>query len=222
MDTTQRLILGSGSPRRQELLRLLDIPFEVRAPMVDERLLPGEVPADAPQRISRLKAESVAFDVGAGLVLAADTIVVHKGDILGKPRDGMDAVAMLRRLRGERHLVLTGVSVMDAAVGKHITDLCESRVWLRVMDDSEIEAYVKTGDPLDKAAAYAIQNTEFAPVARLEGCPANVMGLPLCHVVRGLRRLGATLPLSLPLRCDMRYGYSCALTGLVMPGAKGG
>ena len=215
-----RLILGSGSPRRRELMRLLEVPFQVHKPAVDERLLPEEVPADVPQRISRLKAESVARETRAGIVVAADTIVVHKGVILGKPRDAGHATAMLRRLRGERHLVLSGVTVMDAATGKQITELCESKVWLRPMDDSEIQDYVATGDPLDKAAAYAIQNTQFAPVARVVGCPANVMGLPICHVVRNLRRLGVKLPPTLATRCEMRYGYLCALTGHVMPGPK--
>ena len=215
-----RLILGSGSPRRQELMRLLEVPFAVRTPIVDERLMPDEVPADAPQRISRLKAESVASEIGEGIVVAADTIVVHKGEIFGKPNDADHAVEMLRRLRGERHLVLSGLTVMDVATGKQITELCESKVWLRPMGDSEVQAYVATGDPLDKAAAYAIQNTQFAPVARVVGCPANVMGLPICHVVRNLRRLGVKLPPTLATRCEMRYGYLCALTGHVMPGPK--
>ena len=214
------LILGSGSPRRQELMRLLDVPFEVRTPAVDERVMPDEAPADAPQRISRLKAESVVNEIGEGVVVAADTIVVHKGDILGKPRDASQAGAMLRRLRGERHLVLTGVTVMDAATGKRITELCETKVWLRDMDDAEIEAYVASGDPMDKAAAYAIQNTDFAPVTRVVGCPANVMGLPMCHVARNLRRLGVTLPPTSPTRCEIRYGYLCALTEYGMPGAE--
>jgi septum formation protein len=214
----QRLILASASPRRQELMNLLEIPFEVRVPEVDEGIEPGEIPAQVPQRISRLKAEWVVQEVGEGIVVAADTVVLHKGDILGKPRDALHAAAMLHRLRGERHLVLSGVTVMDAATGKQITELCESKVWLRPMDDAEIKDYVASGDPLDKAAAYAIQNTDFAPVAQVVGCPANVMGLPMCHVVRNLRRFGMTLPSTPPSRCEIRYGYLCALTAYVMPG----
>ena len=213
-----RLILASGSPRRQELMGLLEVPFEVWVPEVEERPQPGDVPAEVPQRFSRLKAKWVAREAGEGVVVAADTVVVHKGDILGKPRDASDACAMLRRLQGEGHLVLSGVTVMEAATGKVITDLCESKVWLRSMEDGEIEAYVASGDPLDKAAAYAIQNVEFAPVAQVVGCPANVMGLPMCHVVRNLRRLGMTLPPTPPTRCEIRYGYACALTEYVMPG----
>jgi MAF protein len=212
------IILASGSPRRRELMSLLGVPFDVHVPNVDEQPRPGEIPAELPQRISRLKAERVAREVGHGVVVAADTIVVHKGDILGKPSDADDALAMLRRLRGESHLVLSGVTVTDAESGKQITELCESKVLLRPMDDAEIERYVGSGDPLDKAAAYAIQNTEFAPVSQVVGCPANVMGLPMCHVVRNLRRLGVALPPTPPTRCEMRYGYMCELTDYVLTG----
>jgi MAF protein len=212
-----RLILASGSPRRRALMGLLNVPFEVRIPQVVEQAQRGEVPAEVPQRISRLKAEEIARDECRAVIVAADTVVVHKGDILGKPRDANDARDTLRRLRGGRHVVLSGVTVLDTASGKQITDLCESKVWLRLMDDAEIDIYVASGDPLDKAAAYAIQNAEFAPVSRVVGCPANVMGLPMCHVVRNLRRLGIVLPQTLPMRCEIRYGYVCALTAQVMP-----
>lgn len=220
MDGDGRLILASGSPRRRELMSLLGVAFEVRVPDVDERPGAVEIPVQVPQRISRLKAEQVAHWVDEGAVVAADTVVVHKGEILGKPRDAREACAMLRRLRGEPHLVLSGVTVLDAATGKEITELCESKVWLRPMHGAEIEAYVASGDPMDKAAAYAIQNTEFAPVAKVVGCPANVMGLPVCHVVRNLKRLGMALPQTPATRCEIRYGYLCALTERVMPGAE--
>ncbi len=218
---THKLILASASPRRRELIALLNIPFEVRVPAVQERLLPGEPPEAAPQRFSRLKAECVARETRphvpwAGIVLAADTIVVHRGQILGKPRDAAHARAMLRSLRGQPHQVLTGTTALDAATGRQITSLCSSQVWMRHMDEAEIAAYVASGDPMDKAAAYAIQNAEFAPVERLVGCPTNVMGLPMCHVVRDLRRLGLDLP---PTPCDMRPdGYLCALTEHVFSG----
>jgi septum formation protein len=214
------IILASGSPRRRELMRLLHIPFEVQVPEVDEQVAPGAIPADVPQELSRRKAEWLVSQVDHGIIVAADTVVVHKGDILGKPRDAEDARNMLRRLRGERHFVLSGVTVLDAFTGKQITELCESKVWLRPMTEKEIADYVASGDPMDKAAAYAIQNEDFAPVSRVVGCPANVMGLPMCHVVRNLRRLGVTLPSSRPTGCQIRYGYLCALTGLVMPGAE--
>lgn len=214
----RRIILASASPRRQQLMAELGIPFDVWVPQVDERPRPAEIPAEVPQRISRLKAEWVARQVKDAIVVAADTVVVHRGVILGKPRDAAHACEMLRRLRAERHLVLSGVSVLDNASGKLVAELCETTVWLRDMDDAEIETYVSSGDPLDKAAAYAIQNAEFRPVSRVVGCPANVMGLPMCHVVRSLRRVGVKLPPSPAMRCDMRFGYTCALTQCVMPG----
>jgi septum formation protein len=196
-------------------MQLLEVPFVVHVPQVDERAEPDEIPAELPRRISKLKADRVAQSVRGGTVVAADTVVIHKGEIMGKPRDADDACAMLRRLRGDRHLVLTGLTVMEAASGKAITEVCESRVWLREMADAEIQDYVASGDPMDKAAAYAIQNRAFAPVARVDGCPANVMGLPMCHVVRNLRRLGHVLPPTKATECTIGYGYVCALRSYV-------
>lgn len=214
------IILASESPRRHELLSLLEIPFDVRVADVDETPLPSEAPVNLPQRLSRLKAEAVATEIDAGLVIGADTVVVHKGEILGKPEDDGDAVSMLRRLREERHRVFSGLTVMDAATGKQITDVCETKIWLRPMTDEEIAHYVAGGDPMDKAAGYAIQNDDFAPVSKAVGCPANVMGLPMCHVVRTLRRFGMELPATRPTQCAIRFGYHCALTEYVMPGAE--
>lgn len=212
MTTNKRLILASASPRRQELLQLLEIPFKVRAPDVEELLQPGELPSEAPQRFSRLKAGNIAHSAGKSIVLAADTIVVHEDEILGKPRDADHARDMLRRLRGKHHVVLSGITVMDTSTGEQITDLCESQVWMRDMDDDEIDAYVASGDPMDKAAAYGIQNVEFAPVERVVGCPANVMGLPMCHVIQSLQRLGIDSPLTQPTDCKMGHGdYVCPL-----------
>lgn len=220
MSDIASLVLASGSPRRHELLSLLEIPFEVRVADIDETPLPGEPPVNVPQRLSRLKAEAVAGEMDAGLIIGADTVVVHKGEILGKPDDGEEAAAMLRRLREERHRVFSGLTIMDAATGKQITDLCETKIWLRSMTDEEITRYVAGGDPMDKAAGYAIQNDEFAPVSKAVGCPANVMGLPMCHVVRNLRRFGIELPSTQPTQCAIRFGYHCALTEYVMPGAE--
>ncbi len=213
------LVLASGSPRRRELLATLRLPFTVQSPDVDESVQAGEAPFAYVQRLSVAKAAAVAPSLAEGMVVAADTIVVLQGNILGKPRDAEEASEMLRRQRGSQHRVLTSVTAHDAATGKAVTDVCESKVTLRMMSDEEIAAYVATGDPLDKAAAYAIQNTEFAPVEQVVGCPANVMGLPMCHVVRALRRQGVTLPASPATSCDITYGgYYCNLTEQVMPG----
>ena len=218
-DQPIKLLLASASPRRRELLALLGLPFKVEKPEVDETPHSEEPPAAFPQRLSREKAAAVAENCVDGYVIAADTIVVYQGEILGKPRDPAEARAMLRRLRGRSHRVLTGQTVYGVSTGKAITDLCESTVQLRAMSDEEIEAYVASGDPLDKAAAYAIQNVEYAPVEQVVGCPANVMGLPMCHVVRALRRHGITLPPTPPTDCRIQFGgYYCEIADTAMPG----
>lgn len=217
INTPPPIILASASPRRRELLALLGVPFDVRAADVDETPLPGEPPAEYPKRLSLLKARTVAETLAEGIVIGADTAVIHRGDILGKPADAAEARAMLQRLRGERHRVISGITVIEVATGKTITEACESTVFMRAMSDEEIEAYIASGDPMDKAGAYAVQNVEFAPVQKVVGCPANVMGLPVCHVVRNLRRLGVNLPDTPPTHCDIRYGYHCAITNYVMP-----
>src|SRR5690606_9006437 len=119
-------------------------------------------------------------------------------------------------------LVITGHTTLNVETGKIITDLCESKVTIREMSDEEIDAYVASGDPLDKAAAYAVQNEEFHPASEVVGCPANVMGLPVCHIARDLRRHGVALPESRPRACRIGYGYLCAIVDEVMPGAVQG
>ena len=218
-DIHPKLILGSASPRRKQLVAMLGLPFTVEKPDVDESAQEQEAPAELAKRLSREKAATIAANHEDGFIISADTIVVHYGEVLGKPRDVAHASQMLQRLRGQPHRVLTAVTIQNAATNKAITDICDSKVILRKMSDEEIEAYVATGDPLDKAAAYAIQNVEYAPVEQVVGCPANVMGLPMCHVVRSLRRHGVDLPPSDPIACRYSYGgYYCQIADSVMPG----
>lgn len=212
--------LASISPRRHELVGYLNLPFTPHRPDVDEASLPGEPPAEMVKRLSREKATAVAARLSEGIVIAADTIVVLLGRVLGKPRDEAEAGEMLRALRGRRHLVLTGHTTLNVATGKTITDVCESKVTMRELSDEEIEAYIASGEPMDKAGAYAVQDERFHPVANVIGCPANVMGLPLCHITRDLRRHGVALPPSEPLACRTGYGYLCAIVERVMPGAE--
>jgi len=221
LDKPMKLILGSASPRRKELVAMLGLPFTIEKPEIEEVQQEGEAPAEFAKRLSREKAAAIAtnHEPAEGFVISADTIVVHYGEVLGKPQDEDDARQMLKRLRGESHRVLTAVTIQNSATGKVITDICDSKVTLRQMSDDEIEAYVATGDPLDKAAAYAIQNVQYAPVEQVVGCPANVMGLPMCHVVRSLRRHGVELPASDPTQCRYSYGgYYCEIAEAVMPG----
>jgi MAF protein len=189
------VILASASPRRQELLALGGIDFRVSPVSLPEIAEPGEAPADFARRLSRAKARAGAANAPAGaLVIGADTIVVLDGEILGKPTDPAHAVELLRRLRGRTHVVLTAVTVLDLPADRELGDLIESRVPMRAYTDREIDAYVATGDPLDKAGAYAIQYPGFQPVdlARFEDCFANVMGLPVCCLLRLLARAGVT------------------------------
>lgn len=207
MSHIPRFILASGSPRRRELIASLGIPFEVVKSDVDETQHPGEPPYEYVKRLSIEKAEAVAGQVTASpaVVLAADTIVVlaadtigvdAQGEILGKPVDADDARQMLRRLRGRDHIVCTAVTV-DKIGAQHaaplrqtLTELTYTTVMMRDYADNEIEAYIASGDPFDKAGSYAIQHAGFHPVARIDGCYTNVVGLPLCAVRRALAGIG--------------------------------
>lgn len=208
---THALILASGSPRRRELMALLGLSFTVATADVDERPQPAEDPRQTVQRLSQAKARAAAGEGHRGLIVAADTVVVLDGHILGKPRDGAEATRMLRRLRGTEHRVYSGLTVLDTESGQALTGLVESRVWMRPYSDDEIARYVASNDPLDKAGAYAIQHAEFAPVARLEGCYASVMGFPLCHLWHMLRRMGVCPPTSPIEQCAARTNDRCAL-----------
>lgn len=186
------LILASTSPRRRALLGLLGVSFTLAAPDVDETPLVGETPAALAARLARAKAETVARGEPDAVVIAADTVVALGNEVLGKPVDAQDAAWMLRALRGAPHDVLTGVAV---AHGKQVWgEVVASQVTMRAYTDAEIAAYVASGDPLDKAGAYAIQHPGFQPVADLRGCYANVVGLPLCAMRRLLTQAGVAVP----------------------------
>ena len=171
------LVLASTSPRRRELLAQLGLRFDVLSVAVDERALPGELAADHVCRLALAKARAGAAQVAAACVLGADTVVVAQGDILGKPRDAGDAAAMLRRLSGRTHFVLSGVACVCG--GAHGVRLSESQVTFRALAADEIAAYCATGEPLDKAGAYAIQGRAAAFIRHLDGSYSGVMGLPL-------------------------------------------
>jgi MAF protein len=188
---TPRLILASNSPRRQQILSLAGWPFTVRPVEIDERPRPGEPPRGYVLRLALAKAQAAAGLAAPGeVILTADTTVADGERILGKPADAAEARAMLRGLRGRAHTVYTAIGVFDAASGRAATDLCSAQVWMRSYADEEMEAYIASGDPFDKAGAYAIQNARFSPVERFEGCYACIVGLPLCHVVRLLAPFG--------------------------------
>ena len=213
----ERLILASASPRRRELFSLLQVPFVAAAADVDEEIEEGESPQEMVCRLSLAKARAVAISYPEGLIVAADTIVALDGVVLGKPADEAGAVAMLRRLREREHTVLSGVTVYHPASGRVITELAESAVWMRAYADEEMAHYAASGDPLDKAGAYAIQHQNFSPVERIGGCYANVMGLPLCHLARALAQFGVTLTVDVPQACQGFTGHHCLVAGEILP-----
>jgi nucleoside triphosphate pyrophosphatase len=183
------LILASASPRRRELLRTLCSDFRVVPSDLEEALAAGSLGVAA-AGLALDKARAVAARVGEGVVLGADTIVVIDGQALGKPAGADEARAMLRRLRGREHEVITGVAVVDAHTGRSEAMAVVSRVRMTEYGEAEIEAYVATGEPLDKAGAYAIQGRGAALVAGLEGSFSNVVGLPLEETARMLAAFG--------------------------------
>lgn len=207
----RRLVLASGSPRRRQLLSLLGIPFVVKAVDVDERPLAGEPPSEMVLRVSQAKAFALAEVRPDELVVAADTIVVLDGQPLGKPKDADDAVRILHDLRHRPHSVYSGVAVWHAARRRMLTELAQSNVWMRNYSGEEVRAYVNSGDPLDKAGAYAIQHPGFDPVARVEGCWLNVMGLPLCHLTRALEQAGLVVPANVPGACQAFNQRACTI-----------
>jgi MAF protein len=183
----------------------------VQAAEIDESPRPGEAPDAYVLRLAEGKARAAARLVEAGaVVIAADTTVADGDEILGKPADAAQAAQMLRQLRGRIHRVYTGLAVLSTPDGTLIPDLGMTEVPMRAYSDAEIEAYTAGGDPLDKAGAYAIQHAGFHPVERLEGCYANVVGLPLCHVARVLTRFGLPPQQNIPAGCRAALGYACA------------
>ena len=191
-----RTILASSSPRRRELLARLLSRFEIIKPDIDESRRGVENLVDYARRLSLEKAEAVAqlLDGGPGLIIAADTIVLDGGELLGKPADAADARRMLRRLRKREHQVVTAFTLYlrypTGAAPRVITRHARTVVHMRDFSDAEIETYIASGDPLDKAGAYAIQNEEFRPVARIAGSYSNVVGLPLEALAEALAAQG--------------------------------
>ena len=188
------LVLGSGSPRRRELLTRAGIAFEVLPADIDEIAEIGEEPAAFALRLAREKAHAVALRIGATprhLVLGADTIVVIDADVLGKPIDPEDAVRLLSRLVGREHRVLTAVAVIASDRRAHAeTCVVTSRVSMHPASEAEIRRYVATGEPLDKAGAYAAQGEGRRFVERIDGSESNVIGLPIDETLALLRESG--------------------------------
>jgi MAF protein len=218
--TTQHplLVLASNSPRRRQLLALADWTFNVIVADVDETQHENESPAEYVLRLAETKARAITAHDDQ-IVLAADTTVMDGNDILGKPKDNVEAFAMLTRLRGRTHQVYTGVALLRLSDGLLLKSLSVTDVPMRDYSDEEIHAYIQTGDPLDKAGAYAIQHPQFHPVARMDGCYASVMGLPLCHLVRLMREMNIPAHDNIPQKCQALLEYQCPVSQAILSGA---
>ena len=214
------LILASNSPRRQQLLTLGGWRFGVSVTDIDESQLPAETPAEYVLRLAKMKAhKSAEYAQKENVVIAADTTVVDRDEILGKPLDEGDAVRMLKRLRGHTHQVYTGLALLRVRDGYALSDLSVTDVPMRDYSDEEINAYVRTGDPLDKAGAYAIQHADFHPVENLEGCFASVMGLPLCRLTHLLKQFDVNPETDVGVRCQVELQYDCPISNAILRGA---
>lgn len=213
----KNILLASASPRRRELLKLLHVPFDSISTDTDEARLDHESAPGMVERLSHLKANAAHTKSPDALVIAADTdveLVSTEGEhaILGKPRDPQEARAMLQALRNRPHNVFTGLTLADGTARE--TELIHTRVYMRDYSDGEIERYIASGDPFDKAAGYAVQHQNFRPVERVEGCFANVMGLPLCRLYHALAR-HTEMPAP-RLGCIAHPEVDCTIESLVL------
>ncbi|HEY6264934.1 MAG TPA: Maf family protein [Candidatus Acidoferrum sp.] len=186
-----KLILASASPRRAEILREAAIPFTVLSSAVDETPFPGESPQDHVRRLASAKAElAAARAVGPAIVIAADTVVTLEGRILGKPRSSDDARRMLEMLSGRTHSVVTGVALIRLPDAEQRTFVETTLVHFDKLSEEELNRYLATDEPYDKAGAYAIQGRAGRFIPRIEGCYFNVVGLPLARLQHSLNELG--------------------------------
>ena len=220
-------------------MSFIGLPFDVASADVDESLDPDESPKDYVLRLAEAKARALAGGgpprgppphprrplslweraEGEGrLIIGSDTAVVDAGETLGKPRDKGEAESMLRQLRGRTHQVYTGIALYDETSDKVFSELCVSDVPMREYSDAEMDAYISTGDPMDKAGGYAIQNGAFAPVEHFDGCFASVMGFPLCHLTRSLKKAGIEIDADLPQACSSSLSYECKISDAILRG----
>ena len=213
-----KILLASNSARRRELIKLTGWDFAAIATDTNEDRLPAEPARDYVMRLAREKTRAVPQEAPGEYVLTADTIVVENETLFGKPIDAEDARRILRELRGHNHTVMTAIALYDRNAQSLIMDLCSSIVPMRDYSEAEIDTYIASGDAMDKAGAYAIQNASFHPVSQFSGCFASVMGMPLCHLARSALKLGLTTTTGLPTRCQSTLSYECRIHEAVLRG----
>jgi len=188
------IILASASPRRRDILKKTGLKFTVDASRYKEELDSGLKPRSLARFLSREKAQSVAARHRNAVIIAADTFISFKGEVLGKPHTKGEALRMLRGLKGRVHRVITGFTIIDTKTGKKISRSAETKVYFRRLTMKEIESYVASGEPLDKAGGYAIQGLGSVLVRKIEGDFFNVVGLPLNMVIQSLKEFGVNVP----------------------------
>jgi MAF protein len=204
-----QLLLTSQSPRRREMLAWLGLPAGLTHADVDETPHNGELPSAIAVRLAIAKVQAVVSSNNSVWILGADTVVDLNGVSLGKPADPAEACAMLRQLRERSHAVHTGVALYHLGTRQVCTRRVTSLVRMRAYTDAEIEAYVCSRDPMDKAGAYAIQNSIFRPVTHVDRCYANVVGFPLCAIAALLEAWGLALTVDIPTLCLEHFDYRC-------------
>ena len=212
METQPILLLASSSPRRRQLLALGGWMFGIEVANIDETRRPAEDPAVYVRRLAEEKARAVLPRAHPDhVIIGADTSVVIDSDVLGKPASVEEAYQMLVRLRSRTHQVFTGIAVLRVSDARLWSEVVITDVPMRAYSDAEIDHYIQTGDPMDKAGAYGIQNPYFQPVAtgEMAGCYASVMGLPLCSLTVLLRQAGITPRADGPRNCQATINYQC-------------
>jgi MAF protein len=216
---TPNFLLASASPRRRELVHWMGWEVRAHAADVDESRRTGEHPCDYVHRLAQEKAHAaLPFRNDGEWIIASDTTVALDEEIFGKPQDAQDAREMLLHLRDKVHYVDTAVAILDPSSGRCEVEVCAAPVKMRAYSDEEIDAYIASGDPFDKAGAYAIQHRGFHPVEDFRSCFASVMGLPLCHVVRLAAKFGLPLPLETPKTCQVNLSYVCPVYQDILSG----
>jgi septum formation protein len=215
--------LASASPRRRDLMALTGWDVRLVSTDVNERTKSGEDAHALARRLAEAKARSAMERSNPeGILLAADTVVEHEGRLLGKPDDERDALRMLTELSGRNHTVVTALAIRAPDNGSVEIEVCATSVPMREYSTEELRAYVASGRVFDKAGGYGIQDEGFHPVEldRLDGCFANVMGLPLCHLVRAARRRGVEPPVDVPTACQAYTGYTCPVYAEILRDAS--
>jgi len=193
MSEKRKIVLASASPRRRELLALTGLSFTVDPSSYEEELVPAVKPRLLACRLSSEKARAVAKKHRNALIIAADTFIVYRDHLMGKPHTEKEALRMLCILNGRSHSVITGFTIVDTVTGKSLSKSVETKVWFRKLTKRELASYVRTGEPLDKAGAYAIQGLGSLIVEKIEGDYFNVIGLPLSSLAKALNKFGIRL-----------------------------